>query len=96
MAYRLERAEGGSLPTIVNRYGVSVLAVDERNVGVSRVVTPVFATEAMAERVLSMLNGEYAAADMLQRVEYLLAWWELRHEYGPAVRELRKILRSSS
>lgn len=92
MAYRLERAEGGSLPTIVSRYGTSILAIDERDSGGKRVTTPVFATDQMAERVLGLLNESQDARLKLQEIEHLLDWWEARYEHGSVVREIRKIL----
>lgn len=98
MSYRLERAEGGSLPTIVSRYGISILAIDERVVGGKRVTTPVFATTEIAERVLDLLNTDQAttAEAQVQRVKDLIAWWDLRKEYGPVVRELRNALEYGS
>lgn len=54
--YRITQAEG-SLPTIVDSRGASVLAIDEREVNGTTYTTPVFASQKIADRVLEALNG---------------------------------------
>lgn len=54
--YRITQV-AGSLPTIVDSRGVSVLAIDEREVNGSTYITPVFASQKIAGLVLEALNG---------------------------------------
>ncbi|SHX98031.1 Uncharacterised protein [Mycobacteroides abscessus subsp. abscessus] len=53
--YRITQAEG-SLPTIVDSRGASVLAIDEREVNGTTYPTPVYASQKLADRVLAALN----------------------------------------
>jgi len=58
--YRIMQADGGSLPTIVDGAGASVLAIDERQVDGATYTTPVFASQQIADRVLDALNASSA------------------------------------
>lgn len=54
--WQLVEAEGGSLPTVIDVFGESALAIDQRKVFGKIVNTPVFASHHIAQAVCDMLN----------------------------------------
>ena len=71
--YRLVRAVEGSLPTIVDTVGNSVLALDSRQVGGKLCRTPVFANERIGVKVLAALNRDADGDDQPRPVPTAVA-----------------------